>query len=99
MAMGMNAVTPLPACDLAWQLELVLRENVTLTRELGRVQCRVSRFAQEQADRIRALESEVVRLRGRLIRSQTENACLQARRIAPQQPLAAALPPNAQNTL
>ncbi|MFT3858011.1 MAG: hypothetical protein QM742_11120 [Aquabacterium sp.] len=72
---------PQSACQFAplghaGQQDLALAENAVLARELGRIQCRLTRLVQEQFGRIEDLEAQVIRLRAQAIRLLTENAGL-----------------------
>lgn len=58
-------------------LVALMDENTVLARELAAAQKRSTRIAHEQAQRIAALETTLVRLRGDLIRSETDKARLQ----------------------
>ena len=58
-------------------LVALMGENAVLARELASAQKRSTHIAQEQAQRIAALEATLVRLRGDLIRSETDKARLQ----------------------
>lgn len=58
-------------------LAALMEENAVLARELAAAQKRSTCIAQEQAQRIQTLETTLVRLRGDLIRSETDKARLQ----------------------
>lgn len=58
-------------------LVALMGENAVLARELAAAQNRSTHIAQEQAHRIASLEAMLVRLRGDLIRSETDRSRLQ----------------------
>jgi len=58
-------------------LAALMDENAVLARELASAQKRSTCIAQAQAQRIQTLEATLVRLRGDLIRSETDKARLQ----------------------
>ncbi len=62
--------------DLA-QMASLLDENAVLARELASAQKRSTQLAQKQAQQVQALEAALVRVRGDLIRSETDKARLQ----------------------
>jgi len=59
------------------QMAALMDENAVLTRELGKAQHRSSQMAQAQADKLQHLDGELVRLRGELIRSDTDRGRVQ----------------------
>lgn len=58
------------------RFEALIDENAVLARELGAAQQRSTRQASEHAERVDALQSEVVRLRGQLMTAQGVAAAL-----------------------
>lgn len=62
--------------DLA-QMASLLDENAVLARELASAQKRSTQLTQKQAQQVQALEAALMRVRGDLIRSETDKARLQ----------------------
>lgn len=65
-----------PVCHLG-QLDQALAENAVLSRELGRIQCRLTGLVRAQVGRIDELEAEVLRLRAEVICMRTQQLCLE----------------------